>query len=105
MRRAGRLGTVRNPGDFLSVLRDSTLSRRRCLTRPFVSHETTEELQLEVHLVMKLEPRKHGGKKWFLRFSVAQFRRDYLCVKVTDRCSFHTLHEHSITEGDTIAKR
>lgn len=36
---------------------------RRCFARPSVSHETIEELQLEVHLVMKLEPRKRRKKK------------------------------------------
>lgn len=60
--------------------------------------------QLEVHLVMKLEPRKRREKKKkrFLPFSVAEFRRDYLCVKVRHRCEFHTLQERVIIEEDAI---
>lgn len=36
---------------------------------------------------------------------MAEFRRDCLCVKVRDRCEFHTLHERVIIEEDAIKKK
>lgn len=56
-RRAGRLGTERNPGDFLSVLREEEDAD---LLFPVKRPKSS---QLEVHLVMKLEPRKRREKK------------------------------------------
>lgn len=57
---AGRLDTGRNPGDFLSARRDWTC-QEEASQELFVSHEMIKELQLEVHLVLKLEP--HTWKK------------------------------------------
>lgn len=44
-------------------------------------------------------------KKRFLPFSVAEFRSDYLCVKVTDRCCFILYMSMWPMKGQTIKKR